>query len=725
MEPDQQEQIGTDQYVIVKSHKTVAAYSRPVWGSKMCGNYKNVFTYQLMTVGSQSERLDFIRDLIAELWTQRYVIRFEAHGLPMPTDDFNSQEAEYFDLNTLPITWTKWLNLPDPVAHDAPVGDRDALVTEWEVDLTRQHSRKQSKTLHEILDKHWVMLTNMAGKESAASMELLGVKGDVTKLQRIITFTVDGFEDGNGVVCADRVSTLRDFVLYFMHNPTSDSASGFNSHVKKRVVQWYGMPPGTSKVVQNAPELAMVASWNKLLVRTPATRSLSKLLETRRFYARSHRPLDISYNKIAGICRRLFKSSDIWKRGVALMFALGVRPNELFRSFVEFQPVYKTDGDTYIDDPSHWITQVGTSKCSNATRLMTAPSDAGDIEKRIAFKPILFGFTSCDVIEQIAQLRMDANREFMSSVLSAGLSLDEAPTSAITLTVVQRLTRMMYSVFQDEADECTTRGHLFGGLFSRKFYACAALQEFKHAYINRTTPNQFVSEILMHQPGLPTDSVHYVTLSLKFGDDDKEWEMKDEETGDGFVRKRKAVSDDDDSKKRRKRSAMDDSGALYGQGDEMVTLKTMSKEKQKIQVGRFSHKKFHTEDERQEYFCVVKQFLTDNNIRPSIANLTAIGVSPQFQSARKKHLKNAKTELNKLAEEMNEAKQDVDTLESEVKQYGDDGDETETEESECMTPVIYTVDLVKDDEDDTEMDDLPEPPKLSRQNAYCLETIKE
>lgn len=686
----------------------------PSWGSKECGGYKNVFTFQLMTVGEQEDRNSFVCSLLDELWSARYEIREEAHGIPTPDGSQVSTEAEYFDVHTLPITWTKWLNLPEPVTQSTTLADRDAVITDWDVDLTRQASRKQSATLHRILDKRWLELQEMTTEDNAKNMELLTAKGDVSKLQRIITFVVDGFCSPDNALLVDRVCQLRDFVLYFMHNPTSDSASGFNSHIKKRVVQWYTMPPGTFVRMLDVTAMPIVKAWNTFLVRTPATRTLSKLLEARRFFARSHRPMDVSYNRVAAICKRLFVSSDVWKRGVALMFCLGTRPNELFRSFVEFRPV-DTLGVEYGDaDPVHWVYQIGTSKASNTTKLILDADTPSENEKRVAIKPILFGFSSHDVIECINQLRMEANELFVQSAMSAGLSMDEAPTSAITLTVVQKLTRTMYSVFQDEGDECTTRGHLFGGLFSRKFYACAALLEFRDAYIDHITPNQFVSQILMHQPGMPTDSVHYVTLRVKYGAEDAPYtaEMKDPED---FSRKRKMDTTDGDNKKSKRRSAQREDGSLYTQTGETITLKTQTKEKTKVQVNRFTHRKFQSEAERQEYYEAVKQYLVDNNIRPSIANLTAIGVSPQFQTARKNHYKKALEEMNKAVEMVNELKTDVDALGKEVEEYGDTANDDTTDSDEQHEPTTTIKTEQPDDEDYLPLD--LQPPLLTRQNA--------
>lgn len=662
---------------------SAVCFPRATWGSKECGDYKSVFTYQLITVGLSGDRIVFVNDLLSELWEHRYVIREEAHGIPQPSGDQDSQDAEFFDTENLPLAWTRWLSLPEQPPSDAPTSERDAVFTKGDIDLTRQNSRRQSATLHRLMDKAWVTLTEMAGDvNTVRMMEKFTVKGDVSKLQRVITFVIDGFETlEEGIVNPDRVQTLRDLVLYFIHNPTSDSASGFNAYIKKRALQWYSMAPGSSMFYLNAGARPQVMAWNKYLVRTPAARSLSKLLEARRFYARSHKPMTVSYNKISTVCKRLFSSDDPWKRGVALMFALGVRPNELFRSFVTFKPIGPGWVSNYsMTDKSSWLIQIGTSKCANASKLMTEADDIPLEDKRCAEKPILFGFKSADVIEAIHRLRMDADKHFSSSVIAAGLSLAEAPTSAITLTVVQRLSRAIYAAFPDEGDTCTERGHLFGALFSRKFYACAAIKEFEDSYKDTVTPSQFVAEILMHQPGMPFDSVHYVTIRLLYGEEDPVY-IDEEKDEDGQRKKRKSGDDPEGTNKKRKRKKTPiDGDGLYSLTDEVVMLKTMTPERSKVEVKRFCHRKFNTEEERQEYFNAAKQYLLSFNVRASIANLTAIGVSPQFQSARKKNYKKAIDELNKAQEEANEIRQKVNELETEIKQQEESAEEDDNEE---------------------------------------------
>lgn len=690
------------------------------WGSRQCGNYKSVFTYQLMSIGGKKVNRALMTDLMGFMWSKRFIIRNESHGVPLP--DNESSPNEYFDMDTLPVSWTTWLDVPDPISHDGPVATRDAQVTDGYVDLTRQSSRRQSPSLHKILDLAWSTMKTGKTPSEVESMEKMEAKGDVSKLQRLLSMAIDGFEDDEYQADAGMITQLRDFVLYFMHNPTSDSASSFNAYMKKRVIQWYNSPPGASISKMDPIGAAIVRSWNRLLVRTPAARTLTKLLETRRFYARSHTPMEISYNRISHICKLLFASDDIWQRAVAVMFAIGVRPNELFRSFVEFHRAPVDDGQHLYGepyDPESWLTQVGCSKSSNASRLMTEKCDVVvESEKRTAVKPILFGLRANDVIECIHQLRLDANEEFKLSSISAGLSLDEAPTSAITLTVVQRLSRTMYIAFQKEGDECTRLGHLFGGLFSRKFYACASLYEFERAYFNRTTPNQFVSDILMHQPGMPTDSVHYVTLKLLYGERDTPVEEGLGIDNSDQVRKRRRGNDndsgsdhDDDGAKqnkharRKKKKARDDGQQAYWRTDEMVSLKTLGPEKKRIQAARFAHRKFINEDERQEYYSVVKQYLQDLNIKPSIANLTSIGISPQFQSARKRNLRTAMDTLHSIKEDLDAAELEASTLQQEVKQMEESmkGDES------CDT-------------DDTE--DIPDPPALKRQKAQSGSPIK-
>jgi len=624
---------------------SLGTIARPEWGTKACGDYRNVFTYKLITVGKQEDRANFVLSLIGKLWASRFDIRHEAHGIPIPDDSKEAIDNEFFDDANVPLAWTKWLNLPDVVPHDAPTSEKDATVMDGVVDLARQQSRKQSPTLHKILDAMWVELTSLGTDEDARIMEAVSVKGDVSKLQRILMFVIDGFENSSSdVVDRATISRLRDIILFFVHNPTSDSASGFNASMKKRVIQWYSDPPLGAKNLTDEQKNTVSASWHKFLVRTPAARLLSKLLETRRFFARSHTPLIVSYSKIAKTCTRLFASDDPWKKAVALLFALGVRPNELFRDFVKFTEVQQwelEEAGYNWPGTAHWVMQIGTSKCANASKLMTELECPDDNEKRTAIKPILFDFTCESVISAIDSIRLQADTEFRLSRASSGLSLAEAPTSAITTTVVQKLTRTMYSAFPIEGDECTARGHLFGGLFSRKFYSCAALKEYEGSYGEVSTPNQFVSDILLHQPGLPTDSVHYVTLRLLYGSEDND-PCSDEKSDSEPERKRKSPEQEVKHEEGRKRKrARKNKRELFGPSNEDVTLKTMDPDKSKITIKRYSHRRFTDDSERMAYYNAAKSYLVEHNIKPSIANLTAIGVSPQFQSARKKQIKSA------------------------------------------------------------------------------------
>lgn len=639
------------------------------------------------------------------LWENRFTIRFQSHGVPEPEDTDENNPEEYFDNKTLPLAWTKWLDLPETLAPDASLKASDARITEGQVDLCRQSSRKQSPLMHTIMDCAWESFLGLS-KDKEARREILGLfgaKGDVSKLQRFVSLAIDGFENEDGMPDVDLIVRLRDFVLFFLHNPTSDSATGFNANIKKRVTQWYRNPPETSGPCTES------VMWNRLLVRTPAARDLTKLLETRRFYARSQRPLVISYNLIATVCRYLFQYGDIWRKSVALMFALGTRPNELFRSFIEFKPAGKKERakNKHINQhPHQWIIQKGSSKGKNASKMMLEKAQP-DEEKRVACKPILFGFTSHDVIETINQLRVEASEEFKSSEISSGLTMEEAPTSALSLTVVQKLTRVMYSCFPDEGTEVTERQHLFGGMFSRKFYACAALLEFREAYEGQTTPSLFVADILMHQPGLPTDSVHYVTLELLYGDSDQEFEPDDLFEEGTLNRKRRVIPAEDSKNKKEKKK----DEPLFTQTDEEVILKTQSKEKSKVTVFRFIHRRFVSEEERQQYYCHVKQYLMDLNIRPSIANLTAIGVSPQFQAARKKALKTAQANLEEAKEDIQAMSDEVNALEKEVNDIETEGESTDSEsEEEEPIKIIRPMPITKK----RQMSVLPEPPRSKK-----------
>jgi thioesterase domain-containing protein len=178
-----------------------------------------------------------------DLWASRFVIRNEAHGVPIPDDEEDPDEA--FSNENLPLAWTRWLDLPE-LPEGASLAASDALITEAVVDLSRQTSRKQSKVMHDLMDHYWDRLVESDGEkkeETRQKLELFPAKGDVAKLQRLVSLTIDGFntqiENGNWSVSTQKVTMLRDFVLYFLYNPTSDSASGFNANIKKRVIQWY------------------------------------------------------------------------------------------------------------------------------------------------------------------------------------------------------------------------------------------------------------------------------------------------------------------------------------------------------------------------------------------------------------------------------------------------------------------------------------------------------
>lgn len=641
------------------------------------------FLFRMPTAMTKDKRKAMIRSLLEDLWTHRFTIRNEAHGVPIPELGDESPD-EYFDVDTLPLAWTKWLDIPDNAPLDASLLEKDSMVTGGTVDLCRQNSRKQSALMHSLMDTYWAVFLKEATGSNLQMLQEFNAKGDVSKLQRLVSVAIDGFEevdefdDVSVGIDKELVLRLRDFVLYFLHNPTSDSASGFNANIKKRVVQWYRDNPDPSDGTT-----VRYTEWNTLLIRTPAARGLTKLLETRRFFARSHRPMTVSYNKVATICRYIFEQGDVWEKAVAVMFSLGVRPNELFRDFVEFTPLSKKEvkkAKYTAKSPLSWILQKGASKGANASKLMLMPnSEAGDSEKRVAIKPILFGFKSPDIVEAIHQLRLEAEEEFKA--VWGDMKMSEVPTSSLSVSVVQKLTKTMYRVMQEEADDCTDRGHLFGGNFSRKFYACAALKEFEDAWSGNTTPNQFVAEILLHQPGLPTDSVHYVTMELRYGEGDEESTVDDLfEEGTLIRRIKKKVP----TSLRKTKTEVE--GPLFTQTDEEIILKTNTKEKEKVKVFKFKHRRFVSEDERQEYFAAVKLYLTGLNVLPSISNLTKLGLSPQFQAARKKYLKAAQIELEKKNEDVQEMSDEVHKLEEEVKGF-EESDSEDTEDELKPTPL--------------------------------------
>ena len=563
-------------------------------------------------VANKAFRREFVQDLLTDLWAARFEIRHECHGIQVPLD--HDDPAEQFDDSKVPAAWTTWLELPE-INGDLKLAERDALTTDSDLAVCeRQRSKRQSRTLHAILDSYWATL---CAKGDPQYMALRKASGDVAKLQRILCFVVDGFEVED-VVDGPSVTRLRDLVLFFVHNPTSDSATGFNADTKKMVYQWYRDPADLSLVH------AKVQSWNKLLVRTRAAKTLVQFMQTRRFYVRAHHPIKVDYHTVKETVLRVFESGDLWHKAAVLMFALGTRANELFRVFVSFNLVTKEEAEAVSDskilirDHSRWIKQIGCSK-SGAAKLMLEPGLVSDRDKRKGYKPVLFGLDPAQVLAVIADLRVQAAVEFSEQTRGQCKELADACTTAISETLVQKLTRCMYTVFPDLGDACATAGHMFGGLFSRKVYSSFAVHEFPDS-VQASNANQFISEILMHSPGKPTDSLHYATLQVNFNADAD------------------AVRDPNSLPRKRDPKHK----PLFSQLGPLVPLKTKARET--VSCRKFSHRRFGSEKERQQYFDAVQEFLSSVDVRPSILNMTAMGVSPQFQSARKKH----KSELGLL-----------------------------------------------------------------------------
>jgi hypothetical protein len=223
-------------------------------------------------------------------------------------------------------------------------------------------------------------------------------------------------------------------------------------------------------------------------------------------------------------------------------------------------------------------------------------------------------------LEAIADIRMKAD-QFLGGDGSLSL-LSQLPASSIASTFIPRLSATMHAIFSEEAQDAQAKYSAFGTAWGRKLYAAAAPIQFAEWANSKTLP-AFISEILMHTPGVATTSVYYATITFV------------EQEGGDERKKKRIESDEDKIKKKKKRKSIPTPKAsvLWGKSEITVKLKTLGGAD--VEVHKFSHGKFTSQEERMDYYEQVQRYLNELQVKPSIANLKAIGISQKFQRDRK------------------------------------------------------------------------------------------
>jgi hypothetical protein len=289
-----------------------------------------------------------------------------------------------------------------------------------------------------------------------------------------------------------------------------------------------------------------------------------------------------------------------------------MRAGELFRPMIRFEAVTPAERE----DCERWFRQIGTSKQENATDMQLSSAAVLDDSLRTAIKPICWGFNTQTLLEAIEDIRMQA-AAFVDQPLS------DMPATRIGAVFIPRLSATMHAIFTDEAEDAQMKYTAFGSSWTRKLYAAAAPVQFPK-YCESATLPAFVSEILMHTPGVPKTSVFYASITFISPDEATEERKKRREEGEDKTKAKK---------KKRKTVPTPQASALWGKTTITVSLKGIGGGE--VVVNKWSHGKFNTQEDRMQYFDDVSAYLTEMRVKPSIANLKAIGVSQKFQRDRK------------------------------------------------------------------------------------------
>jgi hypothetical protein len=636
---------------------------------KDCKNVRdNYRVYLPCGPGTKQERTLIVEALIQTIWVARFIIRYESHDVPEGKD---GDKDELYNDNTIPPAWLKHSSAGDILMmRDQPLAEQDAIMTDMTTRLERHANRKKSSTLTDICDAAWAKLMSL-DKASTPVYEHYKVVGDVSALRRIITFCLDAFEfqgpEPTDIEINTRlVNDLRILITYYIGSPITDFCKSWNANIKKRVFQWYTSRTRDAADVGRPSDghNGLFLSWKRMMTRTPAQKKIGVLLEARRHYQRSQGPLYVSANRVEGLVRESL-TSEFWAKCCAILCCAGMRANELFRPMIDFAAC-----DDGRENSHLWFKQIGTSKQENANEMQLQSQPIQASQLRTAMKPICWGVNWETLKEAIMDVRMVA---WNNMGISEGIDFS---ADLIARIFIPKLSATMHAIFDLEAIDAQSKYSAFGTSWARKLYAAAAPLQFPVSAAAMTIP-AFVSEILMHSPGIPKTSVFYACISFE------------EPSSDGQERKKRKSQDDQDGrpkkKKKRKNIPVPQPSAPWAKSD--ITVELMTKNGEKIMVNRWNHGRFKTQEARMQYYDEVTSYLTSLNVRPSIYNLKAVGVSQKFQRDRKKQRKQDDTSVSsqlkvcEMIEKMNKVLED-ETSGDEGSADSSDGDDDTTADEE-------------------------------------------